>query len=184
MKAYRGRLAAAALALVVTGCGRMLPLGPYAPPAPGRLASPIILRLVGSQAPLPAAGGCPAGYATLSAPGPGFPGVADGCYRETGTTVTFADAAVTLYLQPAGSEPVQHSAMWGLAITVSGAGAGALTAISTKSCDTKDPIAITIAGTTWAVVSTAAPLTNGRFVFMTQSKNQALQLQRALVPSD
>jgi hypothetical protein len=106
------------------------------------------------------------------------------CYRKTGTPVSFTSAAVTLYLQPAGSEPVQHPTTWGLAITVPGAGAAALTAITTKSCDTQDPLAISIAGTTWAVVTTGAPLTNGRFVFMTQSKNQALQLQRTLVPSD
>jgi hypothetical protein len=97
--------------------------------------------------------------------------------------VTFTSAAVTLYLQPAGGEPA-HPAMWGLAITMPGAEAAALTAITTKSCDTRDPLAISISGTTWAVVLTPAPLTNGRFQIMTQSKNQALQLQRALVPSD
>jgi len=182
MTAYRGRLAVAALALIVTGCGRVLPLGPDAPPSPSRLAVPIILQLVLSQPPLPT-GGCQAGYATFSAPGPAFPGVPGVCYRKSGTPVSFASAAVSLYLQPAGGEPAQP-AMWGLAITVPGAGAAALTAITTKSYDTRDPLAISIAGTTWAVVMTAAPLTNGRFVFMTQSKNQALQLQRTLVPSD
>jgi hypothetical protein len=183
MTAYRGRLAAAALALAVTGCGHVLPLGPDAPPVPGRLAVPIILQLVLSQPPLQA-GGCQAGYAALSAQGPGFPGVPGACYRKTGTQVAFTSAAVSLYLQPAGSEPVQHPTMWGLAITVPGAGAAALTAITTRSCDTRDPLAISISGTTWAVIMTAAPLTNGRFVFMTQGKNQALQLQRTLVPSD
>ena len=84
MTAYRGRLAAAALALAVTGCGHVLPLGPDAPPVPGRLAVPIILQLVLSQPPLQA-GGCQAGYAALSAQGPGFPGVPGACYRKTGT---------------------------------------------------------------------------------------------------
>jgi len=181
--AHRGRLAVAALALTVAGCGHLLPLGPDAPPAPGPLASPIILQLVLSQPPLPA-GGCQAGYATLSAPGPGFPGVSGACYRKTGTSATFTSAAVTLYLQPAGSRPVQHPTMWGLTITVPGAEAAALTAITTKSYDTRDPVAISIAGTTWAVPLTSAPLTNGRFQIMTQSKDQALQLQRTLVPSD
>jgi hypothetical protein len=183
MMAYRGRLAVTALALTITGCAHVLPLGPDAPPSPSRLAVPIIMQVMLSQPPLPA-GGCQAGYATLSAPGPDFPGVLGACYRKTGTPVSFTSAAVTLYLQPAGRQPVQHPTMWGLAITVPGAGAAALTAITTKSCDTQDPLAISIAGTTWAVVTTAAPLTNGRFVFMTQSKNQALQLQRTLVPSD
>ena len=98
--------------------------------------------------------------------------------------MAFTSAAVTLYLQPGGSEPVQHPTMWGLAITVPGTGAATLTAITTKSFTTRDPVAFSVAGTTWAVVMTGTPLTNGRFVLMTQSKNQALQLQRTLVPSD
>lgn len=179
MLAYRGRLAVAALALTAAGCGHVLPLGPE---APSRLAVPITLQLVLSQPPRPA-GGCPAGYAALSAPGPDFPGVTGACYRKTGTPVSFTSAAVTPYVQPAGGQPVQHPAMWGLAVTVPGAGEAALTAITTESYDTRDPLAISIAGTTWAVVMTTAPLTNGRFVFLTQSKNQALQLQRSLVPS-
>ena len=183
MAAYRGRIAVAALALAITGCGHVLPLGPDAPLSPSRLAVPIILRLALSQPPL-ATGGCQAGYASFSAPGPDFPGTPGVCYRGTGTPVSFTSAAVSLDLQPAGSEPVQHPTMWGLAITVPGAGVAALTAITTKSYDTRDPLAISIAGTTWAVVMTAAPLTNGRFVFMTQSKNQALQLERTLIPSD
>jgi len=183
MVAYRGRLAVAALALTITGCGHVLPLGPDAPPSPSRLAVPIILQLVLSQPPLPT-GGCQAGYATFSAPGPDFPGVPGVCYRGTGTPVSFTSAAVSLYLQPAGSEPVQHPTMWGLAITVPGASAATLTAITTKSYNTREPVAISIAGTTWALEMTSAPLTNGRFVFMTQSKDQALQLERTLVPSD
>jgi hypothetical protein len=180
--AYRGGLAVAALALTVAGCGHVLPIGPDASPAPGQLTVPIILQLALSQPPLPA-GGCQAGYATAPATGPDSPGFSGPCYRKTGTPVTFTSAAVSLYLQPAGSKPVQHPTMWGLAIRVPGAEAAALTAITTKSYDTRDPLAISISGTTWAVVMTAAPLTNGRFVFMTQSKNQALQLQRTLLPS-
>ena len=71
-----------------------------------------------------------------------------------------------------------------LTITLSRTEAAALTTITTRSYDTRDPIAISIAGTTWAVPMTSAPLTNGRFQLITQSKNQALQLQRTLVPSD
>jgi hypothetical protein len=183
MMAYRRKLVVTALALTVTGCGHVLPLGPDAPAPPSRLAVPIILQLVLSQPPLPG-GGCQAGYATLPAPGPDSVGVPDACYRKTGTPVSFTSAAVTLYLRPAGQEPVQHPTSWGLAVTVPSAGAATLTAITTKSFDTRDPLAISIAGTTWAVVMTPAPLTSGQFVFMTQSKNQALQLQRTLVPSD
>ena len=84
----------------------------------------------------------------------------------------------------AGSEPAQPSTMWGLTITLPRTEAAALTAITTRSYDTRAPIAISIAGTTWAVRLTSAPLTNGRFQIITQSKSQALQLQRTLVPSD
>lgn len=187
MKAYRGRLAAAALTLAaaaltlaLTGCGHVLPLGPE---APSRLAVPITLQLVLSQPPRPA-GGCQAGYAALSAPGSDFPGVSGACYRKIGTAVSVTSATVALYFQPAGGEPVQHPAMWGLAVTVPGAGAATLTAITTKSYDTQDPLAISIAGTTWAVLMTDGPVPNGRFVLPTQSKDQALQLERTLMPSD
>jgi len=179
---YRGRLAVAvaALALTVTGCSQVLPLGPDAPPVASHLTVPIILQLVLSQ---PSAGGCQAGYTTLSAPAPDFREVSGGCYRKTGTPVTLTSAAVTLYLQPAGGESAQP-AMWGLVITVPKAQVAALTAITTKSQHTKDAIAISISGRTWAVALTTAPLTNGQFQIMTQSKSQALQLQRTLVPSD
>jgi hypothetical protein len=176
---YRGRLAVAALAVTITGCSHVLPLGPYAPPATSHLAAPIILQLVLSQP--PSAGGCQAGYTTLSGPAPDSPGVSGGCYRKTGTPVTFTSAAVALFLQVA--EPV-HPATWGLAITVPKAEVAALTAITTESYDIKDAIAISISGTTWAVVMTSAPFTNGQFEITTQSKSQALQLQRTLVPSD
>jgi hypothetical protein len=73
---------------------------------------------------------------------------------------------------------------WSLPLTRLAAVVGLERLTGTKAYDIRDPLAISISGTTWAVVITAAPLTNGRFVFMTQSKNQALQLQRTLVPSD
>jgi hypothetical protein len=169
-------LAALALTAAVTGCGSLLPLGPYVSPT-GHLSEPITLQPVLSQAAPPPAGGCQTGYVTASAAS-GSPGP---CFRKTGTPVTFSSAAVTLYLQPAGG---QRPAIWGLAITVSGAEAAALTAITSRSSVSGDPLAISIGGTTWTIVSTTAPLTNGRFQIMTQSKNQALQLQRVLVPSD
>jgi hypothetical protein len=183
MMTYRRRLALAALLLSVTGCGSVLPLGPDAPPAPGHLASPIVVQLVLGQPPLPA-GGCPAGHGTLSVADPAAPGSPEQCYQKTGTLVTLTSAAVTLYLQPAGSQPVQHQAAWGLAVTLPASEAGTLTAITTKSYDTRDPVAISIAGTTWDVVMTSAPFTNGRFIIMMPGKDQALQVQRALVPSD
>ena len=183
MTAYRGWLAVAALALTVTGCGRMLPLGPYAPPAPGHLGSPIVVQLVLGQPPLQA-GGCAGGSGTLYVAQPGSPQSPGACYQKTGTPVTFTSAAVTLYLQPAGIVPGQSQAEWGLAVTLPAAEAGVLTAITTESCDTKDPLAFSIADTTWAVITTGVPLTNGRFIIMMPSKDEALQVQRTLVPSD
>jgi hypothetical protein len=189
MAFHRGRLTVAALALTlagaVAGCGHVLPLGPDTSPAPGPLSVPIVLRLALSQPSL-SLGGCPAGYTLFTAPAADTTGsLPPGpCYRMTGTPVTFTSAAVELYLQPEGSQPVQHPATWGLSVTVPGTEAAALAAITTRSQGSGNPVTISIAGTTWALVMTAAPLTNGRFVFMTQSKNQALQLQRTLVPGD
>jgi hypothetical protein len=177
MTGYRGKIAVAALALTVTGCGQVLPLGPYAS-APSHLAAPIILQLIQAQQRL---GGCQPGYAALSVPDPDLPWIPGGCYRKTGTPVTFTSAAATLYLQPAGSG---GPTMWGLTITLTRAEAAALTAITTRSLATADPIAFNIAGTTWAVTTPYAPQTNGRFQIMTESKSQALQLQRTLIPSD
>jgi hypothetical protein len=183
MTACRGRLAVAALALTVTGCGRMLPLGPYAPAAPSHLGSPIVVQLVLGQSPLQT-GGCAGGSGTLYVAEPDSPQSPGACYQKTGPPVAFTSAAVTLYLQPAGSEPGQRQTAWGLAVTLPAAEAGALTAITAKSCRTKDPLAFSIADTTWAVITTGAPLTNGRFIIMMPSKDEALQVQRTLVPSD
>jgi hypothetical protein len=189
MTRYRARLAVTALALTlagaVAGCGHVLPLGPYASPAPGPLSVPVVMRLAQTQPPL-TFGGCPAGYTVFTSAGPYSGGFlpSGACYRATGTPVKFTSAAVELYLQPAESQPVQQPTMWGLSVTVPAAEAAALAAITTKSYGSKNPVAISISGTIWAVEMTSAPITNGRFVFMTQSKIQALQLQRALVPGD
>jgi hypothetical protein len=171
-------IAVAALALACAGCSHVLPLGP-APPAPRHLASAVILQLVLSQPPSPA-GGCPAGYATLSAPFTDYPEVPDACYHDLGQPATFTSAAVTMAYQPAIS---QQPAMYGLNLTLSADQAAALTAITTKAFDTRDQMALSIAGKTWGVFLTAEPLTNGQFGILVQSENQALQLQRILIPS-
>ena len=169
--------ALAALALSCAGCSHILPLGP-APAAPRQLASAIILQLVLSQPPSPA-GGCPAGYTTLSAPFADYPEVPDACYRELGQPVTITSAAVAMSYQPASN---QQPAVYGLTFTVSAAEAPALTAITTKAFDSRDPMAISTAGQTWGVTLTAGPFTNGQFGIWVQSKNQVLQLQRELLP--
>jgi hypothetical protein len=76
----------------------------------------------------------------------------------------------------------QQPALYGLNFTLSAAQAAALTAITTKAFDTRDQMAVSTAGKTWAVTFTAGPFTNGQFGILVQSENQALQLQRILIP--
>jgi hypothetical protein len=170
-------IAVAALALTCAGCSHILPLGP-APPAPRHLASAVTLQLVLSQPPSPA-GGCPAGYTTLSAPFTDYPEVPDACYHDLGQPVTVTSAAVTMAYQPAAG---QQPALYGLNLTLSADQAAALTAITTKAFDTRNQMAVSIAGKTWGVFMTAEPFTNGQFGILVQSENQALQLQRILIP--
>ena len=170
-------IAVAALALACAGCSHILPLGP-APPAPRHLASAVTLQLVLSQPPAPA-GGCPAGYTTLSAPFTDYPEVPDACYRNLGKPVTITSAAVTMAYQPATS---QQPALYGLNFTLPAAEAAALTAITTKAFDTRDQMAVSTGGKTWGVFMAAGPFTNGQFGILVQSENQALQLQRILIP--
>ena len=176
-------IALAALVLTVAGCtGHVLPLGPVPPPSPvpRHLASAIVLQLVLSQPGEPG-GGCPAGYTTFSGPGTDDPGVPGVCYRKTGKPVTLTSAAVTLNQQPVGSGPVQQPAGYPVLITLPAAGAAALTAIDAKALDSQDLLAIIIAGQTWGTPFVIHPPINGQFGILTQSRNQALQLQRILL---
>jgi hypothetical protein len=173
----RAGIALAALALTCAGCSHILPLGP-APAAPRHLASAIILQLVLSQPPS-LAGGCPAGYTTLSAPFTDYPEVPDACYRDLGKPVTITSAAVAMSYQPASN---QQPAVYGLNFTAPAAEAPALAVITAKAFDSRDQMAISTAGKTWGVALTAEPLTHGQFGIWVQSKNQVLQLQRTLRP--
>ena len=167
----------AALALTCAGCGHVLPLG-TAPAAPRHLGSAVTLQLVIIQ-PRSPAGGCPAGSAAFSAPFADYPQVPDACYRKAGKPVTITSAAVAMSYQPAAN---QQPAVYGLNLTVPAAEAPALAAITTRSVDSRDPVAISTAGKTWDVTMTAAPLSNGQFGMWMQDKNQILQLQRILIP--
>jgi hypothetical protein len=180
---YRGRrtargIAVAALALACAGCSHVLPLGP-APAASRQLGSPIILQLVAIQ-PQAAAGGCPAGYTTLSAPFTNYPEIPDACYRKLGQPVTVTFAAVTMAYQPAIN---QQPATYGLNFTLAGAEARALATLTTKAFDSRDPMAISTAGKTWGVPMTAEPLSNGQFEIGVQTEAQALQLEHTVMSS-
>jgi hypothetical protein len=190
-------VALAGLVLTVAGCSRVLPLGPgpAAAPAPRHLASPIVME-PGLSQPGASASRCPAGSVALSGPGalpaapvganPGSPVTSPStpvgvCFRRLGKPVRFTSAGVVLYEQPAGSEPVQHPASWGVSINLPAAEASALKAVTTKLAGTQEQLAIIIAGQTWAMPVTMQPLTKGEFVITAQSRSQALQLQRSLL---
>jgi len=168
---------AAGLMLTVAGCSDVLPLGP-APAAPRHLATAIVLQAVRSQPSSPA-GTCPAGSASL-AEGAKFPGSGQ-CYRQLGKPLTITSAAVTLYQQPAG--PQGQPAMYVLRVTLPAADRAALKAITTTAYHSRDQLATIVAGKTWGIGYVWAPFTAGQFEIPAQSRNQALQLERMLVPS-
>jgi hypothetical protein len=190
----RVSIALAGLVLTVAGCSQALPLGPApAPaPAPSRLASVIVMQ-PGLTDPAASVRKCPAGSVALSGPGalnapPGgsspvsSPSAPTGvCFRLLGKPVTFTSAGVVVDEQPAGSQPVQHPASWEVRINLPAAEAAALSAVTTRLAGTQDQLAIIIAGQTWAMPETLQPLTSGEFAFGTESKNQALQVQRLLI---
>jgi hypothetical protein len=190
-------LAAAGLVLALAGCsGHVTPLGP-APPQPSHLATPIVLQAVRTQ-PAARAGGCRTGYVTLPEPGNSGTGL---CYRKFGQPVTFTSAAVfpgpvaTPVRHPApapagnspgsapAGQPASASGPSGLIIALPAANRAALTAVTTTAYDSRGAIAITVAGKTWALPQMLAPLTHGQFEILLPTRNQALQLQRTLVPS-
>jgi len=166
----------AAISLTVAGCSQALPLG-QTPATQHHLNSAIVLQIVVSH-PSSSAGGCPAGYARLPKAANQFPG-SDQCYRRLGKPLTITSAAVSYLQQPAVN---QQPANYGLGITVPAADKAALLAITTKAYRSRDQIATIVAGKTWSVATVEGPFT-GRFEIPAQNANQALQLQRNLVPS-
>ena len=138
-----------------------------------QLGSPIVLKAMLGQAPS-SAGGCSAGFVTLSGPGAG-PGQ---CYRQIGSPVTITSAAVSL-VQPTSSSGQAP----GLLITVPPADRAELAAITSKAYESQGFVDISVAGKAWAVPEAMAPLTGGQFSIQLQNSNQALQLQGILIPS-
>jgi hypothetical protein len=172
----RAAFALAALSLTVAGCSRALPLG-QAPATQHHLHSAIVLQIVRSHPSSPA-GSCPAGYARLPKPADQFPGSSQ-CYRRLGKPVTITSAAARYFQQPAAN---QQPANYGLGIAVPAADKAALLAITTKAFHSRDPIATIVAGKTWGVATVDSPFTS-QFEIPAQNANQALQLQRLLIPS-
>jgi hypothetical protein len=178
-------IAVTGLGLAVGACGQALPIGPApAPtPAPSPLAAAIVMQ-PGLGQPL-AGSTCPAGQVKLTGPGAlsvqGSYTSATMCFRELGRPVTFTTAGVTVYEQPAGTQPVKHPAQWQVRITLPAAEAAELTTVTTKLAAARDQLATIVGGQTWAVPIVIHPLTGGEFVIGTRSKDQALQYQRELL---
>jgi hypothetical protein len=191
-------LAAAGVVFAVAGCaGHITPLGPdqaATMPQPHHLRSPLILQDMRTQGLVPPPRGCPAGWVTLS----GGPGQPSQCYRKAGTPVTITAAAVSPVFSfrpptPPGQQqapPVQY----GFSITVPAADVPALAAVfptapgspgppTASAVTSATPMpAISVAGRTWILLGYSTP--EGReFEVTLPSRNQALQLQRILVPS-
>jgi hypothetical protein len=168
--------ALATVTLAVAGCSHALPLG-HAQAAQQHLNSAIVLQVVLSR-PSSSAGSCPAGYAGLPKAADQLPGGGE-CYRRLGKPLTITSAAVTYIQQPAAN---QQPAQYGLAISVPAADRAALLAITTRAYHSRDQIATIVAGKTWGVANVDSPFAD-QFEIPAQNANQALQLQRTLVPS-
>jgi hypothetical protein len=169
-------IALVAISLTVASCSQALPLG-QTPATQHHLTSAIVLQIVLSQPSSPP-GSCPAGSARLPPAAQDSPGSGQ-CYRRLGKPLTITSAAVRYLQEPAAN---QRPAQYGLAVTVPAADRAALTAITTKAYQSRDPLAIIAAGKTWGVLNVLSPFT-GRFEIPAQSANQALRLQRTLIPS-
>jgi hypothetical protein len=123
------------------------------------------------------------GYAALPGDNPIItgPGPSRGitqCYRTTGTPLTITSAAVSpvARLKP-------PAAGYGFVITLPAADVPALTAVTTTAYHARGAFAISIAGKTWALPRVEALLRGPQLQIPMISRNQALQIQRMLVPS-
>ena len=176
-------LLAAGLMLTGAGCGHLTPLGPDAAataPPPSHLRSPIVLRAMSVQPPMPA-GGCPARFTMISMPG--NPGE---CVRPLDTPVTITSAAVSSVssFQPrTPSGQAQGPPAYQIMITLPAADVTAATAVITTAYDSRGGVDFSVAGRTWALPKVLRPFRSRELSIALPSRNQALQLHRLLVPS-
>jgi len=175
-------LAAAGIALAVTSCSDVTPLGPdpaATMPQPHHLRSPFALEPLRARAATPA-GGCPAGY--LKLPGDNV----SQCYRKFGTPVTFTSAAVSPVSRLPGPTPPPGQqagpAQYGFTITLPAGAVPALTAVTTTAYQARGSLAISVAGQTWVLPMVAGPFAGQQFQ-IPLPRSQALQLHRLLVPA-
>jgi hypothetical protein len=123
------------------------------------------------------AGGCPAGFTKLSAPGQN-----PACYRPLGAPVTITSAAVSPgpTVTAATSPPNAPPSAYGLLIVLPAADRAELAAVTTQAYDAQGAVDISVVGKTWAQPMTQAPVTHGPLTMMLPSRNEFLQLQRIL----
>jgi hypothetical protein len=88
---------------------------------------------------------------------------------------------LTLAAPPPGQEA--GAAVHGFVITVPAADLAALTAVTTTAANAHGYLDIGVAGRTWLLPRVLRPFTSPHFEIAFPSRNQALQLQRPLVPS-
>jgi hypothetical protein len=126
------------------------------------------------------AGGCPAGFTKLSAPGQ-----SPGCYRPLGAPVTFTSATVSPGPTAGPATPADAPpSSYGVLIGLPAADWTELTAVTTQAYDSAGAVDVSVAGKTWGLPMAQAPITHGAFSIMLPSRNQALQLQHILASSD
>jgi hypothetical protein len=178
-------LAAASVVLTVASCSHVTPIGPdgTATPAmpPSRhLGSPIVLQVLRHRPPT-AAGGCPAGWVMVPAPG----GAPTWCYRPVGgsTTVTSAAvSAVSLYRPPPpGNGPAQYTFM----VNVPAADVGAVATVIKRAYASHDEFGISVGGKTWMALQVLGPTppSGQHLQILLPTRKLAVQLHRMLVPS-
>jgi hypothetical protein len=189
-------LAAAGIALTVASCSHLAPLGPDSGKGPtsttqpvaigpiampvqsAHLRSPFVLEAMRSQ-PSAAAGGCPAGSVALSG-GPGQ------CYRKLGTPVTVTSAKVSSIFRDRPPPPPGQQAgptSYGFVIVVPAADQAALTAVTTTAANAHGYLSISIGDSTWLLPRVLQPFNGPQLMITRPSRNQALQIQRLLVPA-
>jgi hypothetical protein len=187
---------AAGLMLAVASCSHVTPLGPDPAatiPPTHALRSPLVLQAVSLQLSTQP-GGCPSG----SFASPGQPGQPVQCYRYTGKPVTVTSAAVspvTSFQPPTPQGQQAVPVQYGFSITLPAADVAAVTAVIPAGPGTQGGLpvatsaagaggfALSVAGRTWVPIGFSTPSPTRQFSVFLAARNQAVQLQRALIPA-
>lgn len=174
-------LAAAGIVLTVVGCaGQITPLGPDAAPPQRHLGSPIVLQVMRIQPAAPA-GGCPAGWGSVTTPAINGPA----CGRKVGAPVTITSGGVSPVSELPNKSPSGQTAgpaIYGVTVDVPAADVAAVTAIIKLAYSSQAALATIVDGKDWSAPQVAGPFPGRQLQIAVLSRNQAVQLQRILVP--